>query len=85
MIGPVAVFPILHCSSQDLDVLANCPNLAGELEKVTEAVAELIRMNRRFANAFIASGYKPKQDSDNPGEALLFDALSLLANVGDVP
>jgi hypothetical protein len=34
---------------------------------------------RKCSNAFVMSGYRPKQDSANPCESLLFDAMSMLA------
>ena len=39
---------------------------------------EIIEMTRRFSNAFVMAGYRPKENSDNPLEALLFDAMALI-------
>lgn len=49
----------------------------------TDHIYQLRCMVRGFVNAFVASGYKPKKDSDNPGEVLLFRGIELLNRPAD--
>ena len=40
--------------------------------------SEELALIRKLASFIVQSGYRPKQDSNNPLEAVLFEALALI-------
>lgn len=43
------------------------------------STVEAMSLIRKMANIFVMSGHRPKANSDNPLESVLFEALSLIA------